>query len=229
MLVTQEVLDVVVELFTLFVEESKLEKDNGYEMNYTKKLIHRMILRISVSLLSRNVLLNSEYSSTSNSSYIITIFLHTIKEIINDLKKIKEMKTSAETQNTSIYIENGTPKFQKNNNRENKEFIDKNDDIQSYGNLSHLLNDFIFLNSIDLLLEFQTIFSVLFPSIGLQLIREKDKNDSHDENNGNSLKIENNGSGKIKNDKNNNDDKSNHNNNNRIDEKKKIMMEAITK
>ena len=111
--VTQEVLDVVVELFTLFVEESKLEKDNGYEINYTKKLIHRMILRISVSLLSRNVLLNSEYSSTSNSSYIITIFLHTIKEIINDLKKIKELKTNTETQNTSIYIENGTPKFQK--------------------------------------------------------------------------------------------------------------------
>ena len=198
-----DVQNVIEEFFHFLSEENDIE----IESEFTQKLICRLVLLLSVSVLSRNVYLNTVALSSSSLrlTKIANIFLKTIKIVFNNLKLQSSRK------NSSSIITNLMPNSENMKilrQQERELLLEKNtkdNDLYSFGDLSDFLGDFIFQNCIDLLLEFQTLFSILMPNLGLQIIHMKSKividmnvdndnnnnnNDNNDDNNDNFKNLE---------------------------------------
>ena len=220
-----EIQGVIEDFFHFLLEENDIET----ESEFTQKLICRIILLLSVSVLSRNVYLNTVALSCSSLRLIkiAELFLKTIKIIFNNLKLQSSRKNS-----NSMTINSSTKEFYLKNLEEQKEIdlIDKtkkDKDLNSFGDLADNLNDFIYQNNIDLILDYQSLLSILMPHLGLQLIHFKSKtivdiNDNKDQKNDheNVANI---------NDKQNNNDNNNNNNNNNAPKGDDVTLSSTSK
>ena len=169
-----EIQDVIEDFFHFLVEENDIET----ESEFTQKLICRIILLLSVSVLSRNVYLNTVALSCSSLrlTKIAEVFLKTIKITFNNLKVQSSRKNSNSITINSLTKESHLKNLEEQKEEELFDKTKKDEDLNSFGDLADNLNDFIYQNNIDLILDYQNLLSILMPNLGLQLINLKSKN-----------------------------------------------------
>ena len=236
-----EIQDVIEDFFHFLLEENDIET----ESEFTQKLICRIILLLSVSVLSRNVYLNTVALSCSSLrlSKIAELFLKTIKIIFNNLKVQSSRKNSNSITINSLTKESYLKNLDEQKEEELFDKTKKDDDLNSFGDLADNLNDFIYQNNIDLILDYQNLLSILMPNLGLQLIHLKckmmiDMNEEEKESNRENTSIynakqnhDNNNNYNNNNDKNSNDNNNNHysNYNNEVSIRDEVALLSTSK
>ena len=164
-----EIIIAIEGMFYYVTYNDKIGNEN--ENEFTRKLACRLIIRLSLAVI-RKLDLFDDFSDADKMKtklkFIIEVFSATIKTMFRFLKIFIE---SSSLNNTSIFIENSAALSDLNNKHLMIPNVYINEfDLSSYGNLSDLLNDFIFQNSFDLLIEFQNMMSTLLPNLGLNVI-----------------------------------------------------------
>ena len=175
LVVMSDIVIVVENMFYYITYDDKIGDEN--ENDITRKLACRLIIRLSLTIIRKiDLFMDFQESNKMNLKlkFILEVFLGTIKTIFRFLKIFIENNS---LNNTSIFIENSSTLIDTNKQQLMIPNIDENEfDLTSYGKLSDLLNDFIFQNSFDLLLEFQNLMSILLPNLGLNVINSVNKN-----------------------------------------------------
>lgn len=143
---------------------------NDNDRKIVIKLSCRLILRINISLLLKYKYLND--IEIFDMDYLVSVLSETIKIIFQFLQnsnmEINEKNANLNVDNKNSTIDSG--------------MIMKKD-LLSYGDLGNVLDDFIFQNNIDLLLEFQTFLWINLPNFIHELIVQDVNNyDYHDSN-----------------------------------------------
>jgi hypothetical protein len=144
------------------IDNSKNDK-NDNDRKIVIQLSCRLILRINITLLLKFKKLNN--IENFDMDYIVSILLETIKIIFQFL------------QNSDFYRNNVDLADDDRNLNLNNGGIMNKKELLSYGDLGNILNDFIFQNNIDLLLEFQFFLWTSLFSFVNELINGNDKDD----------------------------------------------------
>lgn len=143
------------------IDNKKNNSKDDNDRNLVIKLSCRLILRISIALLLKYKHLNN--SEIFDMDYLSNILLEIIKTIFEYLQNPEEKKSDFFNKET--------------NDNDNKNDIKKKE-LLSFGDLGNVLNDFIFQNNIDLLLEFQSFLWINLPNFIHELINNDNDYDN---------------------------------------------------